>query len=203
MIEEEELHPYADKGSTCVDSQMYAVLGLHGAHPFGCAELAGHLCVQLRQLCICFGKRADKAKIKARIEKYQMCIHTMDLNEALDCIDPADARKIRLMLESLPMISGETPKYQDDIAAQWRYNVMEMLVRNSIRLPECDSSTALVGCLENMRIQVDEISKPSGGTNDQALVSCVVEINLNGETGTTRAEINLVKRNGQWYIDLR
>lgn len=54
-----------------------------------------------------------------------------------------------------------------------------------------------------MRIQVDEISKPSGGTNDQALVNCVMEINLNGETGTTRAEINLVKRNGQWYIDLR
>lgn len=157
----------------------------------------------LYMLCNGLGRRGDKAKNKVRIEKCQMCIHKMDINGALNCIAPDDEQEIRLLLEALPMISSETPEDQTDSVAEGLYKVMDLLVENCIHLQEFDNRTALAECLKNVSIQAVMISKSPRRTNDQALVNCVGEINLNGETVTTRVEINMVKSDGQWYIDMR
>lgn len=159
------------------------------------------VCILL-SLSACSGRNRSKAKITKRIQAFEDSFHTVDINGMMDCIDPADVAGLRLALMGISLVTGEKPEELTDIAEESLYYVIGTIVQKGTDLPEFDTKDAIQECLKTVRIRADEISSPTRRENDQAVANCVLEIKADGQRVKSRVELNMVKSDGEWYIDL-
>lgn len=156
----------------------------------------------LLSLCSCSGRNRAKAKITKRIQAFEDSFHAVDINGMIDCIDPADTAALRLALTGISLVTGEMPEDLTDIAEEGLYHFIKTIVQEGADLPELDTRDAIQECLQTVSIRADEISSPTRRKNDQAVANCVLELKAGGQSVKSRVELNMVKSDGEWYIDL-
>ena len=158
----------------------------------------------LCMLCSCddfFRQARNKRLIAQQVEHFEECVHTLDLDGLLDCFDPADVVILRTVLSVDTGTSEKNDEDEESTVAQLLYQFLKQWFSN-LEWPEKETREALVSILKSVSIRPDEISFPTRRTNDEALANCVMEIETGNQTLKSRLELNMIKSDGIWYIDL-
>lgn len=162
-----------------------------------CLPLA--LCMMLT-LCGCPGQTRETQKIIKTVDKAENCIHKLDIEGFLDCIDPDDTTAIRLIIWGIDQVSEEE---MSNRAIEGLYQVIKLMVGAASGLPDFNAREALEASLRNVSFRATEVWFPFDEDKHTAKVNCelIIETGDNSEPFTTIVERTMVKRNGTWYID--
>lgn len=124
--------------------------------------------------------KGEKSKIKDTLLEFEYSCQNLDVNGMLNCIDPDVAQPIKAVLLMYGMSTGEdTSEVLDEL--------VKTVFGESFKADEFLS-----------HLTVDKVKiKVSGNT---AIVNCRLNFEVEGETFTKYARINMVKLDDKWYI---
>lgn len=153
-------------------------------------------------LCSACGEiNREKAQIQSIIEQFESGCQSLDLNELLNCIDPADTQLIRAGMEGFEMLTGEDAEKALSETVEQLYMLVDQILINGSDWSESNEKPMIEDYLESISIIPEEI-KQFGEENEYAEVSCTIRVTLNGKEYKTDTQLNLVRKEKQWYIDL-
>lgn len=144
---------------------------------------------------------SEESKIIARIEEFQNCCHTLDFDGLLDCIDPEDVFLIRAAIANISWATNMDSDTLLNSTADQIYGLIELLLASESDWPEISVESTVEDYLNTVQLKADTVTFSNRRKNDYALVNCAVTITINREKIKTRTELNMVKSDGEWYID--
>lgn len=147
----------------------------------------------------CKNSIGDKKAIANRIASFEKSCDNLDLEGIIDCFDPQDMIAIKFVLGGLGIIDNKE-ETAFEAGKRQLYEFVTMLANLPEILREPKDESAIDVILHSITLKADEISFPNR-RHDNAVANCKVSVQIDDETYTSRVEFNMIKSDGDWYID--
>lgn len=158
-------------------------------------------------LCVCLllsssgckNSIGDKKAISNRIATFEKSCDNLDLKGVINCFDPQDTLAIKIVLVGLGIIDNKDETVFEAGKRQF-FELVTKLTNIPALLAEPEDEDVFDAILRSIKVEADEISFPSR-RHDIAVANCTVIIQIGEESYSSRVEFDMIKSDGEWYID--